>query len=159
MISRERKSRFAMLASVMALCGLAVLPVRAESKEFGGQVMIILAKEQPGEMDASLAGMAALRRPPFNAFTSMQVLSRPRVRLRLGKAPTEVTLPNGYRLQLVAEKVLPDGKVQVKATLRKPSENRDSLLLTVLATPGDPFFVAGQRHQGGTLIVGVILET
>jgi hypothetical protein len=28
-------------------------------------------------------------------------------------------------------------------------------LLQVIASPGEPFFVAGQKHEGGTLVIGV----
>lgn len=140
-----------------AACWLPAVAAAQGSKDISGEVLIVLAKEDAGEVDGALATMPALRRPPFNAFLSMKVLSRPKVRLRAGRSSAEVALPNGYRLQLQIEKVTPDGKFQVKAALRKAGENRDSLLLTVLASPGDPFFVAGQHYQDGTLIVGVIL--
>ena len=38
------------------------------------EVLVILAKEEPGEIDPQLKKLTALRRPPFNSFRSMKIL-------------------------------------------------------------------------------------
>jgi hypothetical protein len=119
-----------------------------------GEVLVVLAKEEAGRIDPALANVPALRRPPFNAFRSMEVLSRPRVDLRVNR-PTTVQLPNGRRLQLVLQQVMPDGRYRVRVSINRPNQNDYLPLLQVVASPGDPFFVAGQSHQGGTLVIGV----
>ena len=119
-----------------------------------GEVLVILAKEEAGQIDPALSGMGALRRPPFNAFRSMQVLSRPAVQLLRGR-PVEVRLPNGRRLQLELQQVMPDGRYRIRVAINRPNLNDYLPLLQVVASPGDPFFVAGQSHDGGTLVIGV----
>ena len=129
-------------------------PHLAAAQTVSGEVLVVLAKEEAGEVDASLREVAALRRPPFDAFHSMSVLERPRISLRINQ-PTTVNLPNGRRLQIVVQQVLPDGRYRVRVSINRPEQNDYLPLLQVVAAPGDPFFVAGQRHEGGTLVIGV----
>ncbi len=121
------------------------------------QITVVLAKETPGEVDASLADVAALRRPPFNAFRSMEVLNRDQVRLRAGREH-DVRLPNGRSLRILLQRVMPDGRFRVRVSIQREDGSDTYLpLLQVVASPGDPFFVAGQSHDGGTLVIGVTL--
>ena len=126
----------------------------AAQNAVAGEVIVILAKEDAGTVDPSLRDIAALRRPPFNGFGSMEILSRPRVSLRQGQ-PTTVNLPNGRRIRLVLQQVMPNGRFRVRVSINRPEQNDYLPLLSVVASPGDPFFVAGQRHAGGTLVIGV----
>lgn len=128
-------------------------PAVAQAQQTG-EVLVVLAKEGEGAIDPALQNLAALQRPPFDAFNSMEILSRPRIRLR-ANAPEVVTLPNGRRLQIVLQQVLPDGRFRIRVSINRPNQRDYLPLLTVVASPGDPFFVAGQSHAGGTLIVGV----
>jgi hypothetical protein len=144
----------ALFATTLVVPSLVDRPVAEAQAAIGGEVLVVLAKEGEGEIDADLRDVPALRRPPFNAFRSMRVLSRPRVQLRQGRAE-EVRLPNGRRVQIMLQQVLPDGRFRVRVSINRPDENDYLPLLTVVASPGDPFFVAGQRHDGGTLVIGV----
>ncbi len=128
---------------------VAQAPVRAE-------VLIVLAKEEPGTVDRELADIPALRRPPFNAFRTMRVLSRPRLELTPGR-DVDVRLPNGRQLRIQLQRVMPDGRYQVRVSINRPQERDYLPLLQVVAAAGDPFFVAGQGHDGGTLVIGVRL--
>jgi hypothetical protein len=121
------------------------------------EVLVILAKEEAGQIDPQLAKMTALRRPPFNSFRSMKILSRPKLKLTPGKDAL-VSLPNGRRMKLTLLRVMPDGRYKVKAAINRPDKSDYLPLLQVVASPGDPFFVAGQTYQGGTLVVGVIVD-
>ena len=121
------------------------------------EVLVILAKEEAGTIDPQLAKMTALRRPPFNSFRSMKVLSRPKLKLTPGKDAL-VALPNGRRMKLTLLRVMPDGRYKVKAAINRPDKADYLPLLQVVASAGDPFFVAGQTYQGGTLVVGVIVD-
>lgn len=127
---------------------LAADPVKAE-------VLVILAKQTEGNVDPQLEGIEALRQPPFNTFKSMKVLAKPSVKLSEGK-PVRVELPNGRTLQLELQKRMDDGRFKVRVSINRPGEKKDYLpLLQVMASPGEPFFVAGQKYQGGTLVIGV----
>jgi len=121
------------------------------------EVLVVLAKEEPGTIDPQLKKLTALRRPPFNSFRSMKILSRPKLKLTQGKDAL-VSLPNGRRMKLTLLRVMPDGRYKVKAAINRPDKSDYLPLLQVVASPGDPFFVAGQSYQGGTLIVGVTVD-
>ncbi|MBW1760965.1 MAG: hypothetical protein JRG67_02160 [Deltaproteobacteria bacterium] len=121
------------------------------------EVLVVLAKEEPGDIDPQLKKLTALRRPPFNSFRSMKILSRPKLKLTPGKDAL-VSLPNGRRMKLTLLRVMPDGRYKVKAAINRPNKSDYLPLLQVVASAGDPFFVAGQTYQGGTLVVGVIVD-
>ena len=55
-------------------------------------------------------------------------------------------------------RVMPDGRYKVRAAINRPNKADYLPLLQVVASAGDPFFVAGQTYQGGTLVVGVIVD-
>ena len=121
------------------------------------EVLVVLAKEEAGNIDAELKKLTALRRPPFNSFRSMKILSRPKLTLTPGKDAL-VSLPNGRRVKLTLLRVMPDGRYKVKAAINRPDKSDYLPLLQVVASAGDPFFVAGQTYQGGTLVVGVTVD-
>ncbi|MGB8330224.1 MAG: hypothetical protein WCE62_08855 [Polyangiales bacterium] len=129
----------------------------ASSAAVPAEVLVVLAKEEAGEIDPQLKKMTALRRPPFNAFRSMKILSRPKLTLTPGKDEL-VSLPNGRRVKLTLLRVMPDGRYKVKAAINRPNKSDYLPLLQVVASAGDPFFVAGQTYQGGTLVIGVIVD-
>ena len=129
----------------------------ATISKVAAEVLVVLAKEEPGEIDPQLKKLTALRRPPFNSFRSMQILSRPKLTLTPGKDAL-VSLPNGRRVKLTLLRVMPDGRYKVKAAINRPDKSDYLPLLQVVASAGDPFFVAGQTYKGGTLVVGVIVD-
>jgi hypothetical protein len=156
-----RTTKASLLAPVWALA-LAVLvvpmTVAGQTPAVHADVVVILAKEEPGTIDPTLASVGALQRPPFNTFRSMQVLSRPRVTLRTDQ-DADIALPNGRQLRIRVQQVMPDGRLRVRVSINRPNQSDYLPLLQVLASPGDPFFVAGQAHDGGTLVIGITLGT
>ncbi|MDQ3033282.1 MAG: hypothetical protein M3Y87_12760 [Myxococcota bacterium] len=118
------------------------------------EVFVVLAAEAEGAIDPSLADIPALRQPPFNAFHSMSVLSRTTAELS-SQRPIEVALPNGRQLRIELERQMPDGRYRVRVSINTPGQADYLPLLQIVASPGDPFFVAGQNWQGGTLVIGV----
>jgi hypothetical protein len=125
----------------------------AQSVKVSGEVIVVLAKEAEGEYDGKLKQMPALQKPPFNSFKSMKVLSTTQVELGTDKAPT-VQLPNGRSLQLKLVERMPDGRHKVQVSINRAGKQDYLPLLTVIAS-GEPFFVAGQSYEGGTLVIGV----
>ena len=83
------------------------------------EVLVVLAKEEPGKIDPQLEKLTALRRPPFNSFRSMTILSRPKLKLTPGKDAL-VSLPNGRRMKLTLLRVMPDGRYKVRAAINRP---------------------------------------
>lgn len=150
---KSRISSLLLLASLV-LAPLAATPRALAQAPTPAEIFVVLAKEEPGTIDPALADMGALRRPPFNAFRSMAILERDTIRLREGE-PQEVTLPNGRKLRILLQRVMPDGRFRVRVSIQREEGNSYLPLLQVVASPGDPFFVAGQAHQGGTLVIGI----
>lgn len=130
---------------------------RAPSGGVPAEVLVVLAKEESGTIDPELKKLTALRRPPFNSFRSMQVLSKPKVKLIPGRDAV-VSLPNGRRLKLALLQIMPDGRFKMKVSINRPEKADYLPLLQVVASSGDPFFVAGQTYKGGTLVVGVTVD-
>ena len=99
------------------------------------EVLVVLAKEEPGEIDRELKKLTALRRPPFNSFRSMQILSRPKLTLTPGKDADIIMLRTD------AINVLPVNNAYGAIVLGMDTSNVDSV------------FIAGKaRKRGGRLV-------
>jgi hypothetical protein len=144
----------AFFAAVTMGAALATGSGVARAQDQVGEVLVVLASEQGGVVDANLAQEPALRQPPFNAYRSMRLLERRPMTLGAGR-PAVVPLPNGRRVQVVFVQRLPNGRVQVRVSINRPDQNDYLQGVTVETSPGVPFFIAGQAFQGGTLVIGV----
>lgn len=141
-------------ASLIALLLAASSQVAwAAPTEVKGEVLVILAKEEPGDFDAKLKQMPALQKAPFSTYKSMKVLSTNNVAVSDAQAAL-VELPNGRTLQLKLLERMPDGRNKVQVSINRPGKTDYLPLLTVIVS-SEPFFVAGQSYQGGTLVIGV----
>lgn len=147
----------AMVVSVFGVLSV-VPPVMADRAPpmVDAEVFVILASEDAGTIDASLEGMTALQRAPFNAFRTMEVIERENGRLISGR-DKDIALPNGRTLRVTLQRIMPDGRYRVRVSIDRPGADAYLPLLQVMASPGDPFFVAGQSHEGGTLVIGIRL--
>lgn len=128
----------------------------AQGEHVRAEVFVILARTEAGTIAPELSDMPALRRPPFSNFRSMALLSRQTLELGLG-SPREVDLPNGRKVRIALDERTPDGRHRMRVSINRPQQSDYLPLLQVVAAPGDPFFVAGQQHEGGTLIIGIRL--
>jgi hypothetical protein len=142
----------ALLASLMAWLAFAG-PALAQGPAHG-EVLVILAQDEGGPIDPSLSSIKALKEPPFNAYRSMKILSRAKLELALERA-FEVELPNGRTLRITLRERRSDGRAKVQVSINRPNQKDYLPLLEVIASPGEPFFVAGQKYQGGTLVIGL----
>ena len=140
-------------ASLISLVlGASAVPVAyAADAPVGGEVMVILAKKEPGAFDAKLKQLAPLQNPPFDGFKSMTVLSSAEISISESKTAS-VDLPNGGKLELKLVQRMPDGRHKVELSLARPG--KQNTVMTVVAS-GEMFFIAGQKHEGGTLVIGV----
>jgi hypothetical protein len=120
----------------------------------GAEVLVVLASEKEGPIDPSLSHLRALKHPPFAAFKSMKLLSHSPVKL-VSQQAVEIDLPNGRKIHLTLLERLPDGRAKVLVSINRPHEKDYLPVLQVIASPGEPFFVAGQKFEGGTLVIGV----
>ncbi len=142
------------LAVALALAAMLTGRTTAHAQDQLGEVLVVLASEQGGVIDANLAQEPALRQPPFNAYRSMRLLERRPITLPVGR-PALVALPNGRRVQVTFVQRLPNGRLQVRVSINRPDQNDYLQGVTVETSSGVPFFIAGQAFQGGTLVIGV----
>lgn len=117
-------------------------------------VMVVLGTSQGSGSDPALVKLEALKKPPFDSFAKKTLLKRVDVVLAPGKE-VEVELPNGRKLRLLLLERAGDGRYRVNVSINRPGKQDYLPVMTVVAAAGDPFFVAGQKHEGGTLIIGV----
>lgn len=117
------------------------------------QVLIVLATSTAGEIDPRLRALPALRRPPFDSYGSMELLSSPTIRLRVGHSE-QVRLPNGRHIRIVLREITRDGRFRLQVSINRPGQQDYLPEVSVLASPGDPFFIAGQSYREGTLVIG-----
>lgn len=158
MMNTRNVTRLHVLGLVLAVTASFAAPALAQADEkVAAEVLVVLAKEEPGEIDPALRDLPALTRPPFNAFKSMELLSRPKLELTPGK-DSEITLPNGRKLRIQVVQILPNGRFRVRVSINRPNERDYLPLVVVVASENEPFFVAGQAYQGGTLVIGVRLS-
>jgi hypothetical protein len=151
----EKRSRRGIIGFAFVLLTACLLQLPAAADEtVPGEVLVVLATEQPGSVDPELAAIPALKKPPFSAFKSMKVLTRTDIKLKKDR-PFTVSLPNGRHLMLTLTERLPDGRSKVQLSINKPNQKDYLPLLEVKAKAGEPFFVAGQSYEGGTLVIGV----
>jgi hypothetical protein len=149
MIALTRRQLLA-LAGSFALVSAA----RADGEAIPAEVLVVLGHAEGTGIDPALDKLEALRKPPFDSFPRKTLLKRIQVQLGLG-SEAEVELPNGRKLRLGWLERLQDGRLRLRLSINR-SGQRDYLpLMTVAAAPGDPFFIAGQKYEGGTLIIGV----
>lgn len=143
-------------AMLMLWAGLS--SAHAQSASQPAEVLVIHANTEGDGIDPQLAKLEALRKPPFDSFKKQSLIRRVEVKLEPGKE-AEVELPNGRKLHLVLLEKLKDGRLRVSVSINRPGQRDYLPVMTVSAAPGDPFFVAGQKHEGGTLIIGVRVGT
>ncbi|HTU64047.1 MAG TPA: hypothetical protein VMF89_36525 [Polyangiales bacterium] len=147
------------LVVMAALCmlGAPLSAALADEPPVPAEVLVVLASGDEGAVDASLSDIRALKHPPFNEYKTLKLLSRSKVQLPREQA-VEIPLPNGRTLVLRLLKKLPDGRAKVQVSISRPNRpnHKEYLpLLEVIASTGEPFFVAGQRYDGGTLVLGI----
>lgn len=167
-MKRELVTQVRSMLMAMALLSLPLTvaaqaaPATAPVSSTPAEVFVVLAKAEAGTIDPALQSVTALREPPFNSYQSMQVVTRSNVSLQVSapgqpEVPAIVSLPNGRKLQLVLLERLPDGRFKVRVSINLPGKRDYLPLLEVMASAGEPFFVAGQKHEGGTLVIGVVV--
>ena len=145
---------FACLA--LPLAGVAYPAAARADGAVQAEVLVVLGATEGTGVDPALSKLEALSKAPFDAFPRKTLLKRVSVNLEPGK-DSEVELPNGRKLKLSLLEKTPEGRLRVSLSINRPGKQDYLPLMTVAAAPGDPFFVAGQKHEGGTLIIGVIV--
>lgn len=127
------------------------------------EVIVLHATNSDAGIDPKIGKMPELQKPPFSAYNSYKLLDRAQVALTKGQA-TRTKLPNGSELMVTMKDELASAtkgepkKYVVSARIRKDGGSSFLPLLEVNAKPGDTFFVAGQKYQGGILVIGIKIQ-
>lgn len=132
----------------------------AEAAAVSAEIIILHATNDGTGIDPKIGKMPELGKPPFSSYNSYKLLDRSKVNLAKDKASTS-KLPNERVLQVSLKDIVAGKKKDeprkyvVSASIQKPGGNSFLPLLEVNAKAGETFFVAGQTHKGGILVIGI----
>jgi hypothetical protein len=135
-------------------------PAEAEAAAVSAEIIILHATNDGTGIDPKIGKMPELGKPPFSSYNSYKLLDRSKVNLAKDKASTS-KLPNERVLQVSLKDIIAGKKKDeprkyvVSASIAKPGGNSFLPLLEVNAKAGETFFVAGQTHKGGILVIGI----
>ncbi len=161
--SLSRALRVALAASAFAVVpyaasprGLEIPRAEADDTSATAEVMVLHATqvEGKGSIDPRIGNLPQLKKPPFSAFNTYKLLDKKDLSLQKGKGTT-YALQNGRLLEITLVERGADKRIKVVARIIDGKTGRDFLRSEVTATPGEPFFLAGQGYEGGTLVVGI----
>ncbi|HEY6556436.1 MAG TPA: hypothetical protein VI072_04155 [Polyangiaceae bacterium] len=120
-------------------------------REVAAEVLILHATNSKKGVDERIGKMPELKKPPFSAYDSYELLSKNRVPLK--KEPQTLKLPNGRVLQTRLVDVLPKDYLRISASINQPGGKDFLPLLEVKAKVGQAFIVAGQSYKNGILVL------
>jgi hypothetical protein len=133
-------------------------PVQEEA--MAAEVIILHATNDGTGIDPKIGKMPELGKPPFSSYNSYKLLDRSKLSITKSKSGTS-KLPNDRVLQVSLKDIVAGKKKDepkkyvVSASIQKPGGNAFLPLLEVNAKAGETFFVAGQTHKGGILVIGI----
>jgi hypothetical protein len=159
-MSRAKLAKQVAVAPVIAALlafpqlSLAESPAAQPVRKTPGEVLVILAGDEEGPIDPDLSSVKALQVKPFNGYKAFKILSRSRLLLVPNQAE-EIELPAARKLRITLLERRKDGRFKVQVSINRPNKTDYLPLLEVAVQPGERFFVAGQKYQGGTILIGV----
>ena len=164
--ARHFTRRFVASALLGSVCALAVPAFSshveaAEAPDAMAEVMVLHASKKPGEgsIDPGIGKMPQLKKPPFDAYNTFKLLDKKTISLKKG-TPSSYPLVSGQKLELVLlEKTTESpARYRLGGSIRPPKGEAFLKKIEVSASANEPFFVAGQSYNGGTLVVGITVR-
>jgi hypothetical protein len=162
----SRRSAFALALSVLLVFAAVTageIVQAAPGKAVSADIRVILASRTDGgvSIDPQLRDLPQLTRDqPFVRYNVYRLLDRKLLPLEQGK-PSAYPLVNGRTLQVTLVDVTEEKnekRYHVRVEIGEPGKQAFLKLLEVTAGGNDPFFVAGQSYQGGTLFLGLAVR-
>lgn len=121
------------------------------------EVMVMHATQgDKPSIDPRIGNLPQLTKPPFSSYNVYKLLDRKTLSVERGK-PSLYALPNGRTLQLAVEPAN-GGLYRVTASISQPKGGSYLKLLEITAPKGEPFFVAGQSYDKGSLVIAITLK-
>jgi hypothetical protein len=127
------------------------------------EISVIHATRTDGgiSIDPQLRDLPQLTKDqPFVRYNVYRLLDRKQFRLEETK-PIVEQLANGRSLQVVLDAITADAgekRYRVAAQIGEPGKKAFLRSLQVTASANEPFFVAGQSYQGGTLFLELVVR-
>ncbi|WP_394843071.1 hypothetical protein LZC95_39220 [Pendulispora brunnea] len=124
------------------------------------EILVLHATQQAGAgaIDPSIGNLPQLKKPPFSSFNTYKLLDRKGITLKKGQ-PIEYALVDGRKLNLVLlEKTPKPERYRLAASIDASKGEAFLKKIEVTASPNEPFFVAGQSHKGGILVLGIAIK-
>lgn len=124
------------------------------------EILVLLATNEGKGIDPSIGKLPQLGQPPFSAYNTYKLLEKAELVLPKGEAKDR-KLPDGGRLALTFKDAVAGKKkdeptrYQLSTTIEKPDGKAFLPGLDVSAMQNEYFFVAGQQHKGGILVIGI----
>ncbi len=120
--------------------------------QYSAEVLVLHATSGDKGIDPRIGDMPELKKPPFSAYKSYELLQKIKNPL-VKEDPKTFELPNGRVLQTKLVEVLPEDSVRISASINQPRGKTFLPLLEVKAKVGQSFIVAGQSFKGGILVL------
>lgn len=117
------------------------------------EVLVLQGSNGTGGIAAGLQNLPQLTRPPFSAYSQIDLVSR--TTLPLGTNAQRVALPDGNSAAITSQGRLPTGRYEVTVQLSMQGRTHN---IQFSATPGDPFFTARSTGAHSALILGFIVR-
>lgn len=133
---------------------VSALPLEkpAAPVKYSIEVMVLHATNSGIGIDERVRDMPELKKPPFSAYDSYQLLAKKRLPLLKGE-PQTYRLPND-RILKTDLKEDPKAEIfKISASINQPQGKAFLPLLEVKAGLGQLFFVAGQTYKAGILVL------
>ena len=162
-ISVAALSMAAMVAAAVAVTSVASAQTQPQTEDATAaqaEILVLHATQQPGAgtIDPSIGNLPQLKKPPFSSYNTYRLLDRKSVSLKKG-TPIEYPLVDGRKLELVLlDKSAKPVRYRLAASIGAPKGETFLKKIEVTASPNEPFFVAGQNHQGGILVLGIAIK-
>jgi hypothetical protein len=161
----NRRSVFAMLVASLITTSLGshtAFAAAAKAPNIEISIIHALRTDGGGSIDPQLRDLPQLtKQQPFVRYNVFKLLDRKQLPLEKGK-PVVYALVDGRTLQVTLADVT-DGKnderYHLRAEIAGPAKKEFLKLLEVTASANEPFFVGGQRYQGGTLFLELVVRT
>lgn len=129
--------------------------------EVKAEIIVLHATNDGKGIDPAIGKIPELGEPPFSSYNSYKLIKRHEgIKLVKGEAK-DIGLPDKGKLSLTFKdtaKGKKDGdplRYLLNAAIKKPDGNDFLPGMGVSALKGKYFFIAGQKHEKGILVVGI----
>ncbi|HEY6723163.1 MAG TPA: hypothetical protein VI197_04000 [Polyangiaceae bacterium] len=116
------------------------------------ELVVLHATNSGTGIDKRVGDMPELKKPPFSAYDSYELLAKKRLPLVKGE-PQTYQLPNDRILKTDLKEDPKAETFKISASINQPQGKAFLPLLEVKAGLGQLFFVAGQTYKAGILVL------